>query len=425
MDDAQRQRGPPGAASTGSSARSRAPAASTGPRTLMRHETNVEHEAEEHRLVLHRRDLRQRGRASSTSTTASSGDDPFFLYLAYTAPHWPLHAHEEDIAPTPAASTPAGTSCARSGWSGSSRRASSTRRGRSRRATSASRRGRRSSTASGRPPAWRRTPPRSTGWTRGSAGSSTSSSASGRLDNTLVVFLSDNGGCAEEMPPEEGAREFVTAFVPLQETTREGDPVVPGNDPALRPGPESTLHVLRPVVGQPLQHAVPRVQALGARGRDLHSVHRPLAGGAADRRVAVPGPEPARRRAAHHRRRGPRRLPDAARRPRRAGRGGREPAVRAPRRARRRRARPLLGARGQLRRTPWPLEAGPRSTAARGSSTTSRPTAPSWTTWRRRTRTSWRPSTDAWQSWADRCGVIPREKVLELYAARGHGLPEE
>lgn len=25
-------------------------------------------------------------------------DDPFFLYLSYTAPHWPLQAHEEDIA---------------------------------------------------------------------------------------------------------------------------------------------------------------------------------------------------------------------------------------------------------------------------------------------------------------------------------------
>ncbi len=25
-------------------------------------------------------------------------DQPFFMYLAYTAPHWPLHAHEEDIA---------------------------------------------------------------------------------------------------------------------------------------------------------------------------------------------------------------------------------------------------------------------------------------------------------------------------------------
>ncbi len=26
------------------------------------------------------------------------GDDPFFMYIAYTAPHWPLHAPEEDIA---------------------------------------------------------------------------------------------------------------------------------------------------------------------------------------------------------------------------------------------------------------------------------------------------------------------------------------
>ena len=25
-------------------------------------------------------------------------DSPFFMYVAYTAPHWPLHAHEEDIA---------------------------------------------------------------------------------------------------------------------------------------------------------------------------------------------------------------------------------------------------------------------------------------------------------------------------------------
>ena len=29
---------------------------------------------------------------------AKTGERPFFLYLAYTAPHWPLHALEEDIA---------------------------------------------------------------------------------------------------------------------------------------------------------------------------------------------------------------------------------------------------------------------------------------------------------------------------------------
>lgn len=30
-----------------------------------------------------------------------------------------------------------------------------------------------------------------------------------------------------------------------------------------------------------------------------------------------------------------------------------------------------------------------------------------------------------YEAWADRCGVIPRDRVLELYARRGHGLPEE
>ena len=29
---------------------------------------------------------------------AGEADDPFFLYVAYTAPHWPLHAPAEDIA---------------------------------------------------------------------------------------------------------------------------------------------------------------------------------------------------------------------------------------------------------------------------------------------------------------------------------------
>src|SRR5699024_12515029 len=31
----------------------------------------------------------------------------------------------------------------------------------------------------------------------------------------------------------------------------------------------------------------------------------------------------------------------------------------------------------------------------------------------------------AYEAWAQRCGVVPREKILELYAARGGGLPSE
>ncbi len=30
-----------------------------------------------------------------------------------------------------------------------------------------------------------------------------------------------------------------------------------------------------------------------------------------------------------------------------------------------------------------------------------------------------------YEAWAERCGVIPRQTVLDLYAARGKGLPPE
>jgi arylsulfatase len=34
----------------------------------------------------------------TSAAKAKSGEEPFFLYLAYTAPHWPLHAPPEEIA---------------------------------------------------------------------------------------------------------------------------------------------------------------------------------------------------------------------------------------------------------------------------------------------------------------------------------------
>ncbi|MCH8101946.1 MAG: arylsulfatase [Chloroflexi bacterium] len=59
----------------------------------------------------------------------------------------------------------------------------------------------------------------------------------GVADNTLVMFLSDNGGCAEFLH-EEGRREPDEIFAGLK--TRDGRAVRVGNDPAIRPGAEDT-----------------------------------------------------------------------------------------------------------------------------------------------------------------------------------------
>jgi len=169
----------------------------------------------------------------------SRPDQPFFLYLAYTAPHWPLHAADADI----------GKYRGRfdAGWDELRRRrldrlvaegivdptwALSSR--------------------DDRVPSWddaddkdweaRRMEVYAAQIDRMDQGIGkvlATLERLGQLDNTLVVFLSDNGGCAEEMPPDS-VREFVTAFVPIKDVTRTGETVVPGNVPGLMPGPEST-----------------------------------------------------------------------------------------------------------------------------------------------------------------------------------------
>ncbi|MCM8540714.1 MAG: sulfatase-like hydrolase/transferase, partial [Lentisphaeraceae bacterium] len=53
------------------------------------------------------------------------------------------------------------------------------------------------------------------------------------LDNTVIIFLSDNGGCAEEIGPKGRAKNF-----PLE--TRDGKTIRLGNDPSVLPGPEDT-----------------------------------------------------------------------------------------------------------------------------------------------------------------------------------------
>jgi arylsulfatase len=62
----------------------------------------------------------------------------------------------------------------------------------------------------------------------------------GRLDNTLVIFLSDNGACAEDIPEDLTVDELVNKLMIAKEHTRAGEPVRFGNDPSLMPGPEDT-----------------------------------------------------------------------------------------------------------------------------------------------------------------------------------------
>ena len=208
------------------------------PRTLTRDEVNVDEEGEQPGWY-YTDAITDEAVGFVREHHRDRPDDPLFLYVAYTAPHWPLHAPDEDIARYDGVFD--------AGWDRlrEERLARLVAEGIVEPGTGLAAR-------DPRVPAWDDQPHRD--WEalrmqtyaaqvdrmdQGIGRVLASLEEAGRLDDTIVVFLSDNGGCAEEMPPESVA-EFVTAFVPLKEHTREGEPVVPGNVPGLRPGPEST-----------------------------------------------------------------------------------------------------------------------------------------------------------------------------------------
>src|SRR5690349_8088543 len=67
------------------------------PGTLTRGETNVEDEALQPGFF-YTDAISEEAAAFVRDRAAHPADQPFFLYVAYTAPHWPLHARDEDVA---------------------------------------------------------------------------------------------------------------------------------------------------------------------------------------------------------------------------------------------------------------------------------------------------------------------------------------
>ena len=162
-------------------------------------------------------------------------DDPYFLYVAYSAPHFPLHALEEDIAPYRGKFI--------EGWGELSddRYARMVEMGLIDPAWPLPERDEQELP-------WEEIHPEYREWfdermavyagmitqmDRGIGQILDAIEERGDLDNTIVVFLSDNGACAEEI----GAR---CQGGGCYTETRAGEPVRYGNDPRIRPGPEDT-----------------------------------------------------------------------------------------------------------------------------------------------------------------------------------------
>jgi arylsulfatase len=165
---------------------------------------------------------------------AKKHKEPFFLYVAHTAPHWPLHALPEDIAKYRGKYL--------GGWD-------ALRQARYERQLSMGLvDGRwKLSARDAAAPAWEKTANKD--WEdlrmavyaaqidrmdHGIGRLMKALQENGQEENTLVLFLSDNGGSAEEILPTWRGDIF-------PEQTRDGRPTRVGNVPSSNPGPDDVF----------------------------------------------------------------------------------------------------------------------------------------------------------------------------------------
>ncbi len=210
------------------------------PNTLTRGNDNIEHEAEQDDAFFYTDAISDQAADYIIQHKKNYSDKPFFQYIAYTAPHWPLHAHEEDIAKYKGKFD--------AGWD-------ELRKARMKRMIE-----------SGIiDPDWQLTDrdPSQVHWDKaenkawllrcmevyaaqidrmdqGIGRVIDALEKTGELENTFIVFLSDNGACAEDIPESATMEELANELMIARTHTRSGEEVVLGNIPDLMPGPENT-----------------------------------------------------------------------------------------------------------------------------------------------------------------------------------------
>lgn len=210
------------------------------PGTLMRGEENAEPEALDPDFF-YTDAISTEAASFVREHRATQPDQPFFLYVAYTAPHWPLHAPADDVRRYDGVYD--------AGWD-------VVRERRLERIGELGLMDRdvlaRAGARDPEVPPWGEVD--ATAWqvrrmqvyaaqvSRMDAGIGQVVAAlreTGYLDDTLLIFLSDNGASAEELPKGDPER-FRQRTDILRHYTRDGRPVRIGNDPSVMPGPEDT-----------------------------------------------------------------------------------------------------------------------------------------------------------------------------------------
>ena len=208
------------------------------PGTLTRGETNVEDEALDPDFF-YTDAIASEAAAFVRDRASRAAGQPFFLYVAFTAPHWPLHARAEDMARYRGAFD--------EGWDVL----------RERRLARLRELGILDDAAglSGRDPtqpAWTAAEYKEWQASRMEAYAAqidrmdqgvgrvlAALEDTGELDDTLVIFLSDNGASDEALPLVSLERFRQRSDI-LRLSTRDGREVRFGNEPAIVPGGEDT-----------------------------------------------------------------------------------------------------------------------------------------------------------------------------------------